>query len=540
MCFRSIGSVFVAALFLVAGAGCRKSEPVPSAPPSSPPPVETVARVHWLGKKQLAAETNAASFMDIWKLSESVRLERQTLDKLSLAPWRLLQGDAATNGAPAALLRPLLDDAVQEESYLEIRGATNQPGELAFAIRLGPERGGLWETNLAAVLESLTGIQPMAATGDRRGWSLKKHDAPNLVELTRVGDWTVIGLAQEQNALLSEMLARIKRDQTPFAARATNFWLEADLDLRRVCRALSLGWNLPEGLPKFFATVIGGGDRVLTRGRLDFASPQSFQLEAWNIPTNLVHSPLIGFTAIRGLKPWLASQKTWSDLQLGAPPNQVCLWTVDGMPAQHYFAAPLPDASNRVQTVGERLMQKGNPWLAAKAVGEFKRSPDLNGVVWTGPPFVSPFLRSTAANGDPFVFGGLFPNPPTNPPLPNELLQALSGRADLIGYDWELTGPRIDAWIYTGQLMRFLFQKAQLPPASASMAWFKVLIPRLGNCTSALSQTGPQQLSFVRQSGAGFTAAELHWLADWLESPEFPRGTHTALATPLPAGALPE
>ena len=57
------------------------------------------------------------------------------------------------------------------------------------------------------------------------------------------------------------------------------------------------------------------------------------------------------------------------------------------------------------------------------------------------------------------------------------------------------------------------------------MAWLKAVAPKLGNCATAVTQTGPDQLSFVRRSTVGFTAVELHALADWLESPQFPRGT---------------
>ena len=472
--------------------------------------------------------------MDIWKLPESAKLETQALDKLSLAPWRLLKGDAATNGAPIARLRPLLDDLVQAESYLEIRGATNQPGELVLAIRLGEARAQLWETNLAAVLESLTGVQPVAASGNRRGWSLKKPDAPKLIELVRAGDWTVIGLAPEQNTLLAAVCARLERDHAPFAARTTNFWLEADFDLRRVAGALAPGWNLPEGLPRTSLTVIGTGRDVLTRGQFDFAGRRPFELEAWNVPTNLIHDPLTSFTAIRGIRPWLASLKMWHDLLRGAPPNQLFFWAVDGFPVQTYFAAPLPDASNQVHAAAELLVQQAGLWIDTNTVGNFTRATDFNGAVWGGVPFMSPFLRSVTADGGDFVFGGLFPNALTNRPPPAELLPQILGRTNLVAYDWELTGPRIESWIYTGQLLRLVFGKARMRGESAGMAWFKAVAPRLGNCATAVTRTGAEQLSLVRNSSVGFTAVELHALADWLESPQFPCGSHTTLAPPPP------
>ena len=91
---RSIGSTLLAAL-LFSGMlnGCKKTSdnsagsPDSAVPPKeaqSSPPLDTIARVHWLGIKRLAAETNAAYFMSIWNLPETARLEAQTLDKLAL------------------------------------------------------------------------------------------------------------------------------------------------------------------------------------------------------------------------------------------------------------------------------------------------------------------------------------------------------------------------------------------------------------------------------------------------------------------------
>jgi len=539
MVMRSVWLTSCAALLATLGASCKKSEPAQSALPAAalraplPPPAETVARVHWLGKKRLAADTSATHLLGIWNLPESTRLEARALDKLALAPWRLLKDDAATNGAPTRLLRSLIEDLVAEESYLEVRYLTNHPGELAFAIRLSAERAGLWETNLAVVLESLTGIRPRSAPDGRSGWSLKKHDPPNLVELTHADEWTVVGLAHDHNALFADLLAHIQSDGAPFAARATNSWLEADLDPRRIGSVRPQGWNLPGDWPKISLTATGEGDDVRTRGELNFSKPLRFELEKWNIPTNLIHSPLESFTAIQGIQRWLTSLKVASEFQLGEPPNQFYFWALQGIPIQTYFAAPWRDAGNRVNRLTEQLVQKGNAWLATNGIGNFERSKDADGVIWTGPPFMSPYLKSVVEGEHEFVFGGLFAPAFTNRPPPSELLQVVVGTTNLVCYDWELTGPRLLAWIYTGQLLRFVSHQAQLPPESPSMKWFKTAAPGLGNCVTVVTRTGPGRLSFVRKSSMGFTAVELHLLADWLESPEFPRGLNTFLSPPV-------
>ena len=97
-------SVFVLLLVL----GCSQSSSPPEPSPNSPSlSAESPAfRLYWQGKKRLAGEANATNFMAIWKMPESEKLESQTLDKLSTAPWRLLPTATSLSNAPVALLRP--------------------------------------------------------------------------------------------------------------------------------------------------------------------------------------------------------------------------------------------------------------------------------------------------------------------------------------------------------------------------------------------------------------------------------------------------
>src|SRR5437016_4530100 len=122
MYIRPVGTsaLLVLALLLALTGGCNKSSPgtpgnrnteaSKNATTETPKPRNTeapvVARLHWLGKKRIAADTNSAYFMTIWNLPESKKLEEQTLDKLATAPWRLLlrQTGASTG---SALFRPL-------------------------------------------------------------------------------------------------------------------------------------------------------------------------------------------------------------------------------------------------------------------------------------------------------------------------------------------------------------------------------------------------------------------------------------------------
>ena len=510
-----------AALAALIGAGCDKPDSSASRPTVAYSLTsQTVAHFHWRGKKQLATNTNAAALMRIWNQPESAAVEAQALDKLSTAPWRLLPHVATTNFTVAApLLRRLLDDCVQSESYLEVRAATNQPGEFAFAIQLPADRAALWNTNLSAVFESLTGLR---VEPTEKGWVLKKHETPNRIELTRVGGWVVFGLGQDQNALFGDFVARILRDHTPIARASVDFWVDGSVDLPRLVEAFKLDWRLPGDLSKIAFNYVGDGQNLQTRGTLNFSQPFAQPLEPWNVPTNLIRGGIGSFTALRGLAPWLDAQKIWHDLDLGPAPNQLFVWAGYGIPMQTLFAFPAAAATNRLAQITNSLIQKASPWLVANRAGQLEASADFQGLSWTGLPFLVPYLRPF----EDYVYGGFFTAPVGKFGLPPEMLRELN-RTNTVYYDWELTGPRIESWLLIGQSLRVTLHKSQLPPSPA-LDWLQANKETLRNCVTVATRSGADQITLSRtSSGVGFTAFELHLLADWLVSEDFPAGLNT-------------
>lgn len=532
--------ILIASILTVSGCGKARGSQSPSPAASQPSQgpaetsAETVARVHWLGKARISADTNSAYFMSIWNMPESVKLEAQTLDKLATAPWRLSRGHrTSARGLPAAtnLLRPLLDDVVRAESYLEVSQATNHLGAAVFAIRLNDARAALWETNLAEVLESLTEIRPTPGSAGRQGWQLKKHDVPNLIELTRVGEWTVLGAAQDHNALLEEVLARIRRGQPPVAEAETNNWLAADLDLRQVASAPALDWKSPAMWPKISLAYVGVGTNVSTHIELDFPKPLDLDLEPWDIPTNLIHAPVTSLTALRGFKPLLGKLKAWNNLQIGAPPNQFYSWAQRGSLNQTYFSVPLLNASNEVNRISNLILSEcGHAFATNKLLG-FARAKDLNGLEWKGLPYLWPSLKSVRTSQGEYVLLSLFPSGGRADWPPPELPKKTMDRTNLVLYGWELTGPRVNAWLFIGQFARFVAHAPQLPFQSKSVRWLQAVAPKLHESLTRMSLSDPTRISFVRKSTIGFTGVELQLLADWLESPQFPIGLHTFRAS---------
>jgi hypothetical protein len=548
-----------------------------AAPLSAAPASETLARVHWMGLKQIGTDPNAAQFMKVWQLPQTTALVAQTLGKVSRLP-----GHGVTNAA-SVLILPLLDDLVSSEFYLEAdapagfplsarptggegRGEVDLNSQIAnckskflLALHLPAARASLWQANLAAAMEKLYGVKPVPTA---TGWRLQQANAPQCVEFARHGEWTLIALGPDTNALSPDFAARLV-NMFPLSARQTageghgEVWLQADLNPARLAGVFSLSarqtgeegrgevakssiFRLPPSaflsqVSSFKFQVSGDAGAVLTRATAGFSRPLDLRLTPWEIPTNFIHGPLTSFTALRGIARWLTASPAWKDLQLTNAPDQAFCWaqTQPNSPFATYFAAPLPDAAGQLRLLAARLAQHANPWLATNGQSSFEWNDKLPGLAWNNIFIMSPFLMPVSVNHRDFVLGGLIPYYEGNPnPPPSGILQALLDTPGLVYYEAEQTGDEIEDGLFITQALRLTFNKPQLPAKAAATLWLKNVEPLLAGSTTEITQTGPQQLVLKRKSAVGFTAPELHLLADWLESPQFPHGLHTFLAPP--------
>jgi hypothetical protein len=523
----------LAAVLLASGAGCQKSGPAqpaaatPPPPLQPPPPPETLAQIHWIGKDHLGTDSNAYYLMSLWALPESAALERQTLIKLSSAPWRELHGqDQATNPC-SFLLAPLLFDLVRTESYLEIARPSGRAEECVLAVRLDDRRAGLWETNLAVVMQSLTGTWPIAS--EKRSWTLDATQRLSRIEMVRAGDWTLVGAAHGRNSLLQKTVDRVRAGSDPFGARASARWLEVFLDLPRLAPALPAAAGSPTNLPVVQMAFSGNDGHVAVRADLTFPRPLPLSLEPWSIPTNRIQEPLISFTAIRGIQPWLASLDAWKNLQLGPPPGQLFFWSPDGIPMQIFMGVPLRTNGGLPSALCAFLSRTGDTWVAAHAMGAFQTATNGSAGMWLGLQGIAPCFKTVDEGRT--LLGALLPStaPGTNTqdtlflmPSLAALLSDVAAATNLVAFDWELTGPRIESCLEIGEAFRFAFRQPRPDYNSPAFIWVYGLRQRLGNSQTEVLLTAPNQLSIRRASSLGLTGAELNLLAEWLDSPRFP------------------
>lgn len=556
MCIRISLLSALSLLGLALASGCGKSNSDGARGNSGQRVVsanEPVATIHWLGAQQLAAQPSAAGFLKIWRLPETERLKDQILDKLALAPWHggtnlpttvTNFGPLVRANASASLLRPLLDDLVQQECYLEIRGSSPSLCQLGLAVRLDPKHQAAWENNLASLCETATGSKKVArpTAGTAIGWTISAAGGspPALlkhVDLVRAGEWMLVGLAPDQNPVFTNLLARVQRNQPPWPAALAGDLLQTTFDLQRLASAFSWGWDLPQEWPQITLAVKGDGQNLQTSGQLHFSKPLSFQLETWNIPTNLIHEPVHSFTAIQGIKPWLSSIKWWQNLHAPSTPNQVFFWAQSGLPFVDYAAAPLPNAAGTMAKIGPGIMDSLNPLLSSNRMGQWERANNFDGVNWVRAPIISPFVRASRFNQNDFLFGGLTSLVVTSTPPPAVTIKALLSQPNTVYFAREVTGPRLEAWMYVSQLFRVIFRSQQLPAEANFVTWLRAIGPLLGTTSTLITKSSPSELTLTRSSTVGLSAIELQFMADWVESPRFPYGFYSEIEKlpPLPA-----
>lgn len=472
---------------------------------------DLMAQIHFVGAEKISADANSRAFTNFFCSAPAQALKVQTLDRLSHAPYNWLKEKIAGGaGDNAAQLRPLLDDLVKAEWFLDACSAADGSPEFALAIRLDNNRARLWQDNLASVLESWTKIPTQKIAG---GWQLKKHLPPDSIRFLRTGDWIVFSGEQSDFALGNGVLGKIS------ASAAKNYWLSFDADWPRLAKIFpALKWL---GLPKTKLQVIGRDGNLRLDGKIISPQPFALTLDKWRLPTNLMVQPFISFTAARGIAPWLQKQ-SWAQPFLISPvPNQIFFWAMLGIPFQTYAAVPVPDANAALEQLHDKLAVPNALNVQQHLLMPLTMTMTNHEITWSGTPFAVPFVRATHEKSGDFLFGGLFPDFPASRPLPPELSARLAS-ATLVFYHWEITAERLKMLLQPAQLTLMMTQRKQLEAETAATRWLTYVGPTLGNSTTEITQTAPNELTFARSAPGGLTAIELFALANWLEAADFP------------------
>lgn len=481
---------------------------------------DLIARIHFLGGDKISADPASAAFTNEFCSAEAKALESQTLDKLSRAPgnWYNSKIPAGATNA-AALLRPLLDDLLKSEWVFEIRDTTNGSPEYTLAIRPNEARYQLWDTNLMAVFGSWAGPRDSIVVSNPLRWEWFRGESTNHIHFAETDGWVLVDGGGRNLS---------SRTEVPQSALTNNGWLSVEANWPRLAQLFPALKAFD--FPKIAVQVVGRGGNLQVNGKLTLSQPLP-PPGNWRIPTNLIHQPLISFTAARGIGPWLSRQSWAQPYQIRPMPDQLFLWAMPRVPFESYAAFPVSDAPAALSQLGPKISAVLDAHSSSSSFFKLAMAMTNSNITFTGAPFVAPFVTALRSRQGDFVAGGFFPisPPPKSPPTESFAQLASPG---LVFYHWENTSNRLALLPQLSQLILMMSGDRQLGDQSAAFKWLARLGPTLGETVTEVAQTGPSELTFKRSAAVGLTAVELTALANWLEAPNFP-GCDLALP-PMP------
>lgn len=502
-------------------AGCYKDKGAGSAANR-----DEMLRAHWAGRTNFLSNTNTAYQAALWRMPEGQKFEEYMLDRLAFAMIRV---GGQTNYSPASTnsarhWRELLKAAIDNESFLQL--STTKAGGLegGLAIRTSREGASEWKKALSEAL-STGGVGASTAQG---GWNINTSSGVARLTFHEQNGWTALAFnSGGSNSVFLKELTKLG----PMNSKGTNSWFQAVADVSLLERAI--GFSLePVGLRRTDLSMHSDGEFVRTTARLAFDHKLKMPLEPWSIPTNIIRNPMLNFTAVRGIRPWMEEWLAQTGVKTGAP-NQLFLWSLQGGAIFSYAAMPVPQATKLVDELSVGLRQQFGSWITNNARGSLVYDAKGHEFAWVSLPVFTPGFSAVTSNVGNVLLGkvGMMTPPPTTLPFPPQLLDVLQNKKQLAYYQWEITENRLSDLFLITQAGRLAFRKAQMPANSPSVNFLKAAAPKLGNSVTTVTHSEPAELLLERKSHSGLTALEWHLAADWVESPQFPRGLHTLLGT---------
>ena len=481
---------------------------------------DPLLRAHFAGTVALAHNTNAPKLREVLALPSGAAVRDLALQKFAAAPvefWRKHLPPGAT--AQTNLFRPLLEDILSAESWMEIRGSGDR-AETVLAVQISDERAQIWNGNLRSLAQAWKLGTPSDINIETfKGWELKRKETPNLLQFVRAGKWVIVGLGQDRLAMLPDLAKQVNRNSHPVAG-LQNSVLDIEADWPRLADWFPAMASCR--LPPAHLVISSRGENLRSELKLAYSEKIPWKFEPWKIPTNIICEPLASFTVGQGIAPLLAQVKGVPELGIKELPNQFCAWALSL--DIHYFSyavMPITQPSNVVKQIAPRvplLVEK----QMGKIIGNFLWASNRSEIVWRGMPFIAPFLKPAHVGDVDYLLSGMYPlAPKTNPPPP-ELFAQISGRKDLAYYDWEITQVRLLHARQFYKLLDIVNQRQSAGEETPTQKWLRDLAPHLGNTITEVSLASPKELNLVRKSHFGFTGFELATLMRWLDSSGFP------------------
>jgi hypothetical protein len=524
-------SLFPVLIWILVLCGCRKEstgEAATNAARAERTSTDVALRVNFVGTEKLFADTNTAFLSGIWSMPETQAYRDELMQKIARVPFHLFRNRISSTNDFAPLLKPLVEDAVRAGFFAEARG-TNRNPEIVFAIRLSPERAQLWNTNLAKIFQAWLGSGISQKESGK--WEVKNNQSQELFRLTRAKDWLLVGLGSGELPFHKESVSNIEKNGRPGLSNSSAC-LELVADFARV----KSHFKVPEAIAdsQLQLAVTGNGTDLKTRGTIRNSKDFELKLDSWRIPTNSILEPLVSFTALRGISPYVARSRAGRAYDSAL--NQIYLWALEPFPFQTFALMSCNDSTNTFKRMAPKLMSSLSTNLFHREIGSIIWNSNRTGLVWKGLPVVIPYLQPVKEPAGEFLYAGMFPKIEPQKKMPGELVAQVLGTKSLVYYSWEITGARISQWQNILQVYGYAAQHQPVQPSSAPEKWLEAVSAKCENAITQITLNAPNELLFERKSKLGLTAFELVALVRWTETKTFPKLGFGRSPHPQPAG----
>ena len=458
-------------------------------------PCANAATFSWrfAGLKAVRDNKDLVTWREATALPQFAGFQSNLVQRVAVSLAKPLSQGGANETNIAKALKPIAEDLVAYPTVYELneQGGSNT---WTLAIQIPNDRHTLWQSSWATI---------------------EKNGKTQGAKLNREGNWTTLG-----NGSSKAVLDRAKQ--------ATTDVLEINGD------ALLLNKFVPNLKPSHAELkVTPRGKGLRAEGKALFEQDLPFKITPWEIPTNTIREPLIGFTAIQGVRDRLARLDAFKN---HPAPNQIFLWNDRISFFAVYAAAKVDNPRAFIKDVALGL---NIPELNKKIFGNFEFDTNHYGLYLTGLPIAVPFLRPAHSNDANFVYLGTMPTATwTSNAMPAELAHEVASRTNLVYYDWELGHARLTQIRPMSQIAAMAARKPVRTFSDPANKWLVAAENKFGNTITEISKTGPRELSLVRSSDSGLSAIELFTFVQWVAGPPSETPPHTG-AKPAPAPKFP-
>lgn len=453
-------------------------------------------RVQFAGMTTLLANTNAEYLTNFTALPESPAFATQVVARIATLPRRFFSG--STTNDHGHELKPVFADLFRRGFTLELRGTRGAVSEFALAAKADAETIKRWESawNAAATNWPKTSKFAVQHVGDRLFIAGSKTDPTSALAAIQKSAGTEL----ETGAVLQGELA------SAFAPGPVQR-------------------SVYGGFERLKLTVTAADNTLKVRGAATYAHDLPKLGPPPVIPTNLVTEPTISFTLVRNPTHWLDIANPLRKFMPDPLPDVGFFWGGQTSPYQLFFALPFPSKDAFNNSFGPQLMSQLEPVIKFIDLGTISFDTNNAQIKAITLPFVDPKISVKTDGTNSYLLAEAFLQDQVSPGLSPALLERIMDRTNLLVYDWEFTQLRVDTWLRLGGLAMFASHHQANIASTDTLKWILAWQSATSlplNTSTEITQTGPRELTLKRSGPLALTSIEIFWLANWLESQNFP------------------